>query len=415
VIVPFCGEYLFHPVPLELSFGDCGYGCAYCFVRLNGSRVRHSAVGLANALGRARGRGDLTSVLLDDGYPVLVSNRSDFLSPRAWDGAARRGLAVMTEMGVRCAFQTKGGTRGRLEEAEGTLDYKAVWYWTLTTLDEGLSARLEPGAPGPAERLRCMEWLAGRGHSVYAGFNPYERTWHGGRGAEMARRAREAGAFGVLMQCLHLNSNQRKRMTAGEVGACGADAVGRAMRKRMCEGDLDYADSLMGACAAEGLPFFCYLGDGGTVLFDRYREVYGKVFPTIQDAGNRLAEGAGDERIVGFGGFWDALTARESPPRWGGDMRDYVASLNREMLYDQALSTRGIGFRGVARLMWRDLRMKAGPMFRREWAMLVGDDYLPVADADGDPLYLWRRRGGLPTVIPLGRLSEYSALSPETA
>ena len=31
----FWGELLSNPIPLELSFGSCGYNCAYCFASLN--------------------------------------------------------------------------------------------------------------------------------------------------------------------------------------------------------------------------------------------------------------------------------------------------------------------------------------------------------------------------------------------
>jgi hypothetical protein len=344
-------------------------------------------------------RRTLNAALLDGGYPVLISNRSDFLSPPAYEDA-RRGIGLLTEMGVKAAFQTKGGTRERLEEIEGTLDYKAVWYYTLTTMDDGYCMELERGAPPTSERLRQIGWLTGRGHKVYVGFNPYERSFHMGRTGELVGAAADAGAFGALLQCLHLNSNQKKRMSGRELEVVGAETVDRAMRKSMDAEDLDFAFGLMGLCREKGLDVLSMFSDGPARLFDVYREVYGKVFPTNQDAANMLCDAGEDDAFaISFDDYYGAMTALEGFPEWGGDMRDYVACLNKEVLYSQAISTRGIGFRGVLRHMWEDVRLKAGPMMRRCFAMLCYPDMESVRDESGQALYLFRKSGNLPPVV----------------
>ena len=166
---PFYGEFLVSPVPLELSFNYCSHSCAYCFANLNKRDRRADIAATMNTLATYRQRSTLTAILLQQGYPVLVSNRVDPFAASNYRQFLPV-LEVMSDLGIPVAIQTKGG-RG-IDQALDLLTSPTVFYITIESDQDEVVKRIAPGAPSIAERFELIALLRSKGHPVVVGWNP---------------------------------------------------------------------------------------------------------------------------------------------------------------------------------------------------------------------------------------------------
>lgn len=273
----YYGEFLVSPCPIELSFNYCSHKCYYCFANLNNrGRWADSAASL-RLLADLDNRKTLLAHLLRERYPVVVSNRTDPFAASNWR-VSLPVLRVMADMGIPVSIQTRGGNGA--DEAIEMLP-PSVWYVSVTTLDDDVRRRVEPGAPTVQSRIDLISRAAAYGHRVVVGFNPAVPEWQPDPAA-LCETVKAAGAEGVWSQMLHFNRTQVQAMTDREKGAIGGDVIARA-RKRSGRDDAAYFSSLRDAAASIGLHFFSGGQAQRSGFWDVFREVYPRTFPVMQD------------------------------------------------------------------------------------------------------------------------------------
>ena len=81
-------------------------------------------------------------------------------------------MRVLLDAGVEVAFLTKGFVGGRFVELFARAPHLTFAQVGITTLQDGLSARIEPNAASPAQRLDAIASLARAGVSVTARLDP---------------------------------------------------------------------------------------------------------------------------------------------------------------------------------------------------------------------------------------------------
>jgi DNA repair photolyase len=153
------------PIKRSLNpYTGCPHGCLYCYAisyipRFSSCRPKAD---LLRRLGRDR---------LEPGCLVSLSNSSDPYPPVERDLKLTRGcLEILREKGARIQVVTKSDIVCRDADILGQMP--SVVSITLTTLDESLSRRLEPGAPLPKRRLSAMEDLRSKGVPVAVRLDP---------------------------------------------------------------------------------------------------------------------------------------------------------------------------------------------------------------------------------------------------
>ena len=196
-----------------------GYFSRNCFSNLGRAganrkpHTKNSLQTLINGFERAR-RDEYSPIgfFLREKYPICFSNTTDPFMPQ--EKAFRCSEAFMKYAkanGLPLFIQTKGGIL--YEERERYIDYlvpgKDVVYMTLTTLDDELIKKIEPGAPTATERLKLTEYLASHDIPVILAPNPYVKDWIPNE-KEYCRIAKDAGARGIWQTHLHLNGTQRE-------------------------------------------------------------------------------------------------------------------------------------------------------------------------------------------------------------
>ena len=155
------------PFKLSLNpYTGCSFKCIYCYAT--------AYIGLRDSdpkkefLRRLR----RDSVKWPPGTLVNIGTSSDPYPPEeAYYGLTRAALEYLLPRGYRVLITTKGTLYARRD-----LDLLAAWSAavtpTITTLDEGLSLIVEPGAPSPEARIEAIRRASGAGVPVGARVDP---------------------------------------------------------------------------------------------------------------------------------------------------------------------------------------------------------------------------------------------------
>lgn len=178
----FAGEFLNHPCPLEVSFGNshCSNLCQYCFVNVRGSKPLPTAMSEVNLLERfANGdyRDSARDKIFQAGYPVCLSNRTDPFCRCNFSNSRIYLSFLNTNFENPVWIQTKGG-----EGLDWYLNFlkslkkKGFFYITIETPDDDIAASISK-APPPSLRMRQAERAAKDGHYVLIGINPYSHKY----------------------------------------------------------------------------------------------------------------------------------------------------------------------------------------------------------------------------------------------
>ena len=174
----FWGEFLLHPIPLEMSGNSCSHDCCYCFANIRRScRVSEISRVINFLQGNTRAQ-NLATTLYNDGYPLCISNRTDPFSESNY-GETRILAQILADKPNGLFIQTKLGREEYVDEFIDTLGKKRniMFYITITTPNDDIAQIIEPGAPSPSERKRMAAKLVKAGYPVIVAFNPFAEGW----------------------------------------------------------------------------------------------------------------------------------------------------------------------------------------------------------------------------------------------
>jgi len=134
-------------------YTGCPFSCLYCYAT---SYIRHKFHPKKNFLERLER--DLKKA--DRNKIINMSTSSDPYPPIEEKlGLTRKALELIYKYGFKTLITTKGVVVVR--DADILERIGAVMI-TITTLDDGLARKLEPGAPSPSERLEALAKLSSR-------------------------------------------------------------------------------------------------------------------------------------------------------------------------------------------------------------------------------------------------------------
>ena len=346
----FIGAYLFQPAAFDYSSDTCQNGCGYCFANINKPFRQGNLSGAIKKFYKK----EITTyddMLLKEGYPICVSNRSDPFTERN----CRDTIALCThlkEIPNGVYFQTKCGPG--MEDALGTLgDKKPVVYITVTTIRDEIAKVIEPNATAPSERIRIAKDLHRRGYLVLVAVNPLAEQWMPLSDLElMCNDLKESGIRHIVVEMLDMSRNRIKVLSEARRARIGEDVLGECVSGRVRGYTRLATEYLIGAgmiVCKKGMPF-------RTTFFDDIRAAIGKTMPIHQDFVNYCFDnyaGGGtvtfqefDNIIRKTGGVFDAVIS-------GSSIRDYLL---RAGLVSWKENQRVPSHRALLRIVWNDRR-----------------------------------------------------------
>jgi len=172
-------------------YTGCSHRCVYCYItsyiprafecRPKADLLRR----LERDLARADNRMFISMSNSSDPYPLQEGKL--MLTRGCLEAIARRGMAVQ--------IITKSDLVVR--DTDVLAGTPSVVSFTVTTLDRGLAARLEPGAPPPSRRLEAMRRLSEAGIPVTLRLDPVFPGLNDGEIEEIVEAAVQSGALHV--------------------------------------------------------------------------------------------------------------------------------------------------------------------------------------------------------------------------
>ena len=396
MITPFNGEMFKNPIPLELTLGVCNHGCSYCFANAKPSvdySSRKEVEATLNWLATYHEKHSLEAQLLQLGYPVVVSNRSDPFS-RSGEHDLLPVMEVMRDMNIPMMVQTKGG-RKALDFAK-TLK-PSLWYVSISFDQdhEKLCRAIEPGAPSPSERLAMVHQLRKLGHRVVVGWNPCVEEWVTSP-TDFARTLKAAGAEGVWIQPMHFSRLRAGMITEKQMESLGRELVEASIPsikgRFIAHSNFDHI--AREACKAEGLSVFSDLYGEYTDFWKPARELYPKTFPCMQDFINILHEENHEDNIPVTAGeftqfFNDRLPILKPGARCGHTLASQSWTIAKIPGYSNHMT-----LQEVVHFAMRNKKAHFHPMRNTAFSYAADFDECGkvlngVCDKEGSPVFAW--------------------------
>ncbi|UBB25103.1 PA0069 family radical SAM protein [Pseudoxanthomonas japonensis] len=192
-------------IPFQQSlnpYRGCEHGCSYCF-----ARPSHAYLDLSPGLdfetrifAKTNAPELLRKELAKPGYrcsPIALGINTDAYQPTERKlGLTRRIIEVLAETRHPFSLITKNALVERDLDllAPMAREHLVQVYFSITTLDNHLSARLEPRASAPHSRLRAVRRLSGAGIPVGVMFAPVIPWVNDAELEAVLEAARDAGA-----------------------------------------------------------------------------------------------------------------------------------------------------------------------------------------------------------------------------
>lgn len=222
MINPYKGEFLINPIPLELDLNYCSHSCAYCFANLNNPNRKTDLNKIINQIKNAHNSNSLTSYLLNNKYPILISNKIDPFAKSNYKSTLPI-LEILKSKDIPVSFQTKGGDG--IDEALQIID-KSNFYISISFIDDILRKKIEPGAPTIESRFELIKKLKEKGHTVSVGINPVIPQWlNYDEYYILLDKLKELGIKNIWLETLHLNRKQVENLSKREKDAIGNEII----------------------------------------------------------------------------------------------------------------------------------------------------------------------------------------------
>jgi DNA repair photolyase len=352
----FYSEFLIHPAPIEFSGNTCSHNCGYCFSNIR-KPVRYADMKQTMRIlnGKTKSEG-LLNFLYQKGYAVCLSNRTDPFSV----SNAPHTLAVLKVLARApngIFFQTKGGAG--VDDAFMILEGKrnVVFYITVTTLDEAMASRMEPGAPAPEERLALAERAKRAGYEVVLAVNPCVEAWMPHRDLEWLEDwAVARGIRHFIFQKLKLNGADVKAFTPYRLGQFSEAVLDMAVKGRdawfQSQVERQIEKGLLPV--AFGMPF-------RTRFFDDIDRCLGKTMRGNYAFFDQCFEAG--EGLVFFDDYCRAILGPnpDLDEFCGKALQKYIVNQHRGVWRDSEAAKMARTFRDVLRVFWNNARMGGSP------------------------------------------------------
>lgn len=371
MIEPFWGGLLFHPAALDYADETCSHGCAYCFANINKEYRDGNVKSAINVLYKTEG-GGFTSWLLQHGYPICTSNKTDCFAKNNLRNT-RAFYTHLAENGNPVFVQTKGGEG--IGEIIESLPKKPVIYISITMADDDKAKKVEPGAPSPTERLAIARHFIERGYVVIAAINPCSKTWLPHEDfLVLMGKFKEIGIRHVVVEVLDMSPTRMRKINQARKNmmAEATDTIGKD--------DLAYVRRITGELVAAG---FLVAKKGMPWASDFYVDVeaaLGKCMPSLQPYINALlARGPGEVRFQEYADYVGRYLPLDTPIK-SNALRGYLL---RSGFLTWKDNPQVDTFRQLLAITWNDKRCYSSIQLHSLFDTL-NDAGKPARDEDGN-------------------------------
>lgn len=385
MLSPYWGEFLASPAPLELSLNYCSHKCGYCFANLNVPDRKADVGAIMRFLADFHNRSTFVAHLMQQGYPVCISNRVDPFAVSN-DEIAIPIFETLESLQHPYVIQTRGG-----RNALKCLDWMSptVWYVSFAQSDDKLRKQIEPGAPTIKHRLELIEKAKSLGHDVVVGMNPCIEEWLPNP-EPLIKQLASLGVHGCWVEPLHFSSKQVGKLTDRERAAIGEQPIKKALKRNTPPEVLRHHLKTRDLVTKHGMEVFSGGQGIPSGFFDPYKRF--PVFPTMQDFVNHCHENVKDDGVLTFGDFRDFMLPKLPQGTWS--IGHYFGKTAQNLAKSKQWQNR-MTFEDALAIMWDESGVKGNPAAFPCFAHL-GDElddgsFDIIVDDDGHSLISFSR------------------------
>jgi DNA repair photolyase len=398
MITPFIGEFLINSAPLEYSGNSCSHSCIYCFANNRRSCRQENFKSTINNLKKYPQRKTYTAELLKEGYPIVISNRSDPFSKNNIE-QTKSLFQYFKNMPNGLFIQTKGG-KDIFEALEIIKEKKnIVFYISITTLNDELSKKIESGVPVTSERIKLAKELKKRGYEIIIAINPCVEQWINEKEIiKLASDFKKCGIIHFIFQPLHLRKDyenalkQISKLPNGDIIITNALNYHKAPRISQLYTQrivLRLINELKVNALWFGLP---YPSD----FFMDINKKLGRNYPSMYDFFNYCVKNKLDK--IYFKDFYSALSKGNEKffEKEFNGLSSYILRINRGVWKGNTKVQSIKTIKEVLNIFWNEKRLTPSPQNNYIMFSKIIKDGNPVIDKAGDIILQLNKKFPLP-------------------
>jgi DNA repair photolyase len=379
MIQPFIGEFMFHPAALEFSQNTCTHNCCYCFANIRKSQRVCDLKSIIKQINKKEIK-TYTDALLQEGYPICMSNKSDPFAKSNYLSSIALGYE-MRKLKNGIFIQTKGGEG--IEEFIKATDYKKnmVWYITITTLNEAIRKRIEPNAPTTKDRFQLAENLKGLGYHVILAINPLFESWMPEKDVKkFCELSKAIGINEIVVEALHLNKREVQSFSEKRKLAFTEEEINYSSDRKIFQ---NYVKKIIPVLIAEkmnvmklGMP---YKSD----FFNPIKKVFKNIFPNQYDIIN-LANNKGIGKYT-FDDFYNCSV--DNKPFFERKIKAINSYLVKSNIHAWSVdedAKQCFTLKDVMRKQWNNDKYPQSLRRNQAFRTIVNDNLEPIKDNNGN-------------------------------
>ena len=354
MIRTFTGEILSAPAALEIDMNTCNYDCVYCYAKSLDRPKYFNLKSIVSMLRASQNGKRLIHRLIRTRYSICVCNRTDPFSSVNIKSTIPM-IDILLSNGADPMYLTKGGAGIydvlKLHEENKK---KAVFYFTVTTINPEIARAIEPGAPPPEDRIAMIKDVIKAGHKVIVGINPLLDAWMSkAEVMEFTDRVSALGVSGFWVAGLHFGRNMTSDYATRAISAAARYGHTGFGKRQFDKARQMHVQDCVEAMIAKGYVVHCSLMPYTDDIYDIYSSVH-KIMPVKTTIINHLIRG-GKDQLLYFDEYYKITVGDEHR-----DLFETEFSFNDIQQYlfisgfrvSKQLDRSTVTLKGLLRFMW---------------------------------------------------------------
>jgi len=391
MIENFIGEFMFHPAPLELSGNTCSHNCCYCFANI---RKQARYLELKSVIRQIDKRCIKTfqDNLIKEGYPICLSNKTDPFSKSNYIHSIELARQLnRLQNGLFVQTKTGEGIDKFIEAFSNRMDI--VFYITITTLDEEIRKRIEPGAPSTEERFLTAEKLKNKGYHVIIALNPILESWMPIDDVyKVIERCKRIGIYNICTEALHLNQKEVDSFSSSRLNSFTKEEIEYGVKRKTFQ---DYVKKIIPILINEGINVVKLGMPYKTNFYDGIKKTFSSIFPNQYDIINYShIKGTG---VYTFDDFYNVSV--DNKPFFEREFKEVNKYLVKSSIkaWSESVEAHNIyTLKGVMREFWNNNKYPQSMQRNQAYRTIVNNDNKPILDSNKN-VSLYFDKGIYPT------------------
>ncbi len=391
MITDFLGEFLFHPAPLEVSGNTCSHNCCYCFANIRGQARYMDLKSVIRQINKSVLK-TYTDNLLREGYPICISNKTDPFSKSNYI----QSIALahqLSRLNNGIFIQTKGGIG--IEDFISAFNNRKdiVFYITITTLNESIRKRIEPGAPTTQERIDLAAKLKKAGYHVIIAVNPILEKWMPERDLiELINICKSLEIYDLCTEGLHLNKKEVESFSSERLNHFEQSEIDIAINRKSFQ---DYVKKCIPIISANGMNVVKLGMPFKSNFYDGIKKVFPHIFPNQIDLINHSHNiGTG---LYSFDEFYEvSIDNKPFFEREFKEVNRYLLKASIRAWAEKPEAKSIFTLKGVLNEFWNNSKYPQSLQRNQAYRTLVDEKNIPIKDEKNNIL-LYFDKGIYPT------------------